>query len=159
MHNDSRMTKAMTSNGRPARVTGARIVIIAISAITGTCFAVLAGLSISAIVTPFRRVHAFSVVIAIVSICIAYLAIRAAKAGRTGKGTAAASLSSGIIGALLGLLAMMAILLMFRPDAQSFLAHCLGKPASGFTVFRLMVASVLLGFGTGFVARVSRASR
>ena len=151
------MTNAATS--RAARITGARMVIIIISAVTGTCFAVLAGLSISAIITPFRSVHAFSFVIALVSICIAYLALRAAKAGRTGKGTAAASLASGIVGALVGLLAMMAILLMFRPDAQSFLAHCLGKPASGFTTTRLMVVAVLLGFGTGFVARVPRTSR
>jgi uncharacterized membrane protein len=152
-----RMTNAVTS--RAAHVTGPRAALIIISAVTGTCFAVLAGLSLSAIVTPFRRVHVFSFVIAIVSIGIAYLSIRAAKAGRTGKGTAAASLASGIIGALIGLLAMMAILIMFRPDAQSSLAHALGQPASGFTTTRLMVAAVLLGFGTGVVSRIPRSSR
>ena len=148
------MTKAATVADRPLKVAKSRVMIIAISAVTGTCFAVLAGLSISAIITPFRQVHFFSFVIAVVSIYIAYLAIRAAKAGSTGKGTTAAALASGIIGSLAGLMVVIAMLLAFRPDAQSFLAHAIGRRASDLTVFRLLLAGVLLGFGTGFVARV-----
>ena len=154
MHNTGRMTKAAAIADRPLKVTKTRIVIIAISAVTGTCFAALAGLSISAIVTPFRQRHVFSFVVAIVSVYIAYLAIRAARAGSTGRGTAAASLASGIVGALAGVLVVIAVLLMYRPDAQSFLAHAIGMRASSFTIFRLLLAGVLLGFGTGFVARV-----
>lgn len=135
-------------------MTGARVLIIGISAITGACFAVLAGLSISAMAEPFRRFHVFSLVIAVVAVCLGYLAFRAATAGNTDDKTVVAALHGGMLGALAGLVVSIAFLLMFRPDAQSFLAHALGKPASSFSIFRLVVASVLLGFGTGFVARV-----
>lgn len=135
----------------------ARILIVGISAATGACFAALAGLSISAMIAPFRRVQALSVVIAAVAIWLGYLAFRAATTGNTDKETAVASLHRGMLGALTGLIVVGAFLLLFRPDAQSFLAHALGQPAYSFTVFRLLVASVLLGFGTGFVARMPSA--
>ncbi len=135
-------------------MTGARILITGISAATGTCFAVLAGLSISAVAFPVRRFHVFSIVVAAVAICLAYLAFRAAIAGKTDEETLAASLHRGIIGAFVGLIVMVAFLIMFRPDTYAFLAHALGKPASSFTTFRLLVASVLLGFGAGFVLRM-----
>jgi len=127
---------------------------VALSAITGVCFAVLAGLSISAMAAPFRRFHFFSVVIAAVSIFVGYLAFRAATSGHTDRVTVANSMFRGMIGAFVGLLLMLALLLMFRPDAQSFLAHALGRPTYTFTIFRLLIASVLLGFGAGFVARI-----
>jgi len=134
--------------------TGTRVLIIAISAVTGVCFAVLAGLSVSAMAAPFRRFHFFSVVIAVVSIFVGYLAFRAATSGHTDKVTVVNALFRGMVGAFVALLVILALLLMFRPDAQSFLAHALGRPSYTFTIFRLLVASVLLGFGTGFVARI-----
>ena len=153
------MPKAAAFTGMSANLTRSRVLIIAVSAVTGTCFAVLAGLSLSAFLAPFRSSHYFSLVIAVVSLGIAYMAIRAARAGRTGRGTAAAALVSGMVGAMAGVFLIIAILLMFRPDAQSLLAHSLGRPASTVTVFRLLVAGGLLGFGTGFVARVRASHR
>lgn len=137
-------------------MNGARVLIIGISAATGVCFAVLAGLSISAMAVPVRRFHVFSIVVAVVAICLGYLAFRAAMAGNTDEETAVASLRRGMLGALLALIVIVAFLLMFRTDTQGFLAHALGKPASSFTTFRLLTASVLLGFGTGFVVRVPK---
>jgi hypothetical protein len=96
----------------------------------------------------------FSVVIAVVAICLGLMAFRAAIAGNTDEETAVASLRRGIIGAFIGLLVIAAFLLMFRTDTQGFLAHAMGKPASSFTTFRLLMASVLLGFGAGFVVRL-----
>ncbi len=135
-------------------MTGGQVLITAISAATGTCFAVLAGLSISAIFFPARRFHSFSVVCAVFAICVAGLAFRAATAGRTDEETVLASLRRGIIGALVGLIVIVAALFLFKSDVHAFLAHSLGKPASTFTTFRLLLAAVLLGFGTGFVARI-----
>lgn len=135
-------------------MTGARALIIGISAATGVCFAVLAGLSISAMALPVRRFQVFSIVIAAVAICLGYLAFRAAIAGKTDEETVVASLHRGMVGAFVGLIVIIVLLLMFRIDTHGFLAHALGKPASSFTTFRLLVASVLLGFGTGFVVRI-----
>ncbi len=133
---------------------GARIVITGISAATGTCFAVLAGLSASAMMFPVRRFHAFSVVMVLVGVGFAYRGFRAAITGRTDEETLAASLVRGMIGAFIALLAMVALLLLLRLDTYAFLAHALGKPASSFTTAHLLIASVLLGFGAGFVVRM-----
>jgi FtsH-binding integral membrane protein len=138
-------------------MTGARFLITGISAATGACFAALAGLSLSAMVLPVRRFHVFSIVIAVVAICLGYLAFRAATAGKTDEETVLGSLRRGLIGAFVGLIVIMAFLLMFRSATHAFLAHALGKPASIFTDFRLLLASVLLGFGTGFVVRMPTA--
>ncbi len=132
--------------------------VTAISAATGVFFAVLAGFSIAAIAVPFRRVHVFSIVIAVAAVVLGYLAFRAAVAGRADDDSALAALRRGIIGAFVGLLAMVAFLLMFRPDTQTVLAHALGKPEAGFTTFRLLLACVLLGFGTGFILRMPKSS-
>ena len=137
----------------------ARLVMTGISTATGACFAALAGLSVSASAFPVRRFHLFSVVVAAVSIVLGLLAFRAALAGDTDETTVAKAFRRAVIGALLGLLIMVAFLFMFRGDTQSFLAHALGKPSAGFTMFRLLLASVLLGFGTGFVLRVPRSAR
>jgi hypothetical protein len=144
------MLRCVARRQRGDFVTGARVLIIGISAVTGACFAALAGLSISAMVLPVRRFHVASVVIAAVAICLGYLAFRAAIASKTDEETVIAALRRGIIGALVGLVVIFAFLLMFGPDTRGFLAHALGKPASSFTTFRLLVAAVLLGFGAGF---------
>lgn len=133
-----------------------KVLITGISAVTGTCFAALAGLGISASAFPVRRFHAFSVIVAAVALCLAYLAFRAAIVGKTDKETASAALISGIVGAFIALVVIGAFIVMFKAGTQSFLAHALGKPTSAFTSFRLLVASVLLGFGTGFVLCVPR---
>lgn len=138
-------------------MTGARFLIIAISSVTGACYAALAGLSISAIVVPVRRFHVLSIVIAAVAIALAYLAFRAAIAGQTDEETVIASARRGMIGAFVGLIVIVVLLIMFKADMQGFFAHALGKRASSFTTFRLLSASVLLGFGAGFVARIPKA--
>lgn len=138
-------------------MTGAGILIIAVSAVTGACFAALAGLSISAMAVPVRRFHGFSAVVAAVAICIGYLAFRAAIAGNTDEETAVAGLRRGVIGAIVGLIVMLALFVMFKTDPQAYLAHALGKGASTFTTYRLLAGAVLLGFGTGFVVGVPQA--
>ena len=138
-------------------MTAARVLIIGISAATGTCFAVLAGLSISAMAVPNRRFHVASIVVAAVAICLGWQAFRAAMAGVTGEEseeTMVAPLLRGTVGALVGLIFIVALLLMFGADARGFLAHAVGKPTSSFTPVRLLAAAVLLGFGTGFIIRV-----
>jgi hypothetical protein len=142
-------------------LTGARFLIIAISVVTGACFTVLAGLSISVIVVPVRRFHVTSVVLAAVTICLGWLAFRAAMAGFTHEETeesVVAPMRRGIIGAFFGLIVVVALLLMFGADASSLLAHALGQRSSSFTPFRLLIAGVLLGFGAGFVAHIPRAT-
>jgi uncharacterized membrane protein len=134
-----------------------RVVVTAISASTGTCFAVLAALSIRAAAFPARRLHIFSVVIAAVAIGFGYLAFRAALAGQTNEETVTTSLRRGMVGAFAGLIVMIVFLLFFGPDTRAFLAHALNKTASSFTDLRLMVAAVLLGFGTGFVMGIPKA--
>lgn len=134
----------------------ARLLIVGISTATGASFAVLAGMGISAATTPVRRFHAFSIVIAVVAVVLGYLAFRAALAGNTGGRTLVDSLRAGMLGAFVGLLVMFLFLVGYKSDTQGFLAHALGKPASAFTINRLLVISVLLGFGTGFVVRVPK---
>ena len=136
-----------------------RILMIAISAATGTCFAVLAGLSISDAVVPVRSFHVFSLVIAAVSLLFGYLAFRAAIAGWTGQATLLTALAHGIVGALLGLLAMGALHLMFGNDSHAMVAHALGRPALNFTIAHVLLGSALLGFGAGFVVRVRTGAR
>jgi hypothetical protein len=142
-------------------LTGARVLIIGISAATGTCFAILAGLSISAMAVPVRRFHVASIVLAAVAICLGWLSFRAAMAGVTDEETEelVAPMLRGMVGAFVGLIFIVALLLMFGADARGFLAHALGKPTSSFTPFRLLAAAVLLGFGTGFVVRVPSATK
>ena len=143
-------------------MTATRVLIIGISAATGTCFAVLAGLSISAIAVPVRRFHVASIVVAAVAIFLGWQAFRAAMAGVTDEKTeetVVAPLVRGIVGAFVGLIFIVALILMFGPDARGFLAHAVGKPTSSFTPIRLLAAAVLLGFGTGFVVRLPGATK
>jgi Na+/proline symporter len=138
-------------------LTGARVLIISISVVTGSCFTVLAGLSISAIAVPVRRFHVTSIVVAVVTICLGWLAFRSAVAGFTHEESdedLVAPMRRGVIGAFLGLIMIVALLLMFGTDARGLLAHALAQRSSSFTPFRLLIAGVLLGFGTGFTARI-----
>jgi cytochrome c biogenesis protein CcdA len=88
-------------------LTGARVLSIGISVATGTCFAVIAGLSISAMVVPIRRFHVASIVLAAVAICLGWLAFRAARADVTEEETekaVVAPLVRGMVGAFVGLI-------------------------------------------------------
>ncbi len=143
-------------------MTAARVLIIGVGAATGTCFAVLAGLSISAIAVPVRRFHVASIMVAAVAICLGWQAFRATMAGVTNEKTeetVVVPLLRGIVGAFVGLIFIVALLLMFGVEARGVLAHAVGKPTSSFTSVRLLAAAVLLGFGTGFVIRVPSATR
>ena len=143
-------------------LTAARVLIIGISAATGTCFAVLAGLSISAIAVPVRRFHVASIMVAAVAICLGWQAFRATMAGVTNEKTeetVVVPLLRGVVGAFVGLIFIAALLLMFGVEARGVLAHAMGEPTSSFTPVRLLAAAVLLGFGTGFVIRVPGATR
>lgn len=137
-------------------MSGARVLTTGISAATGACYATLAGLSLSAMAVPVRRFQPLSVVIAVAAVCLAYLAFRAATAGRTDDDTVAAALSRAMAGALLGLLIIGVLLLLFGPITRVFLARALGYPIASFTSTRLLIAAVLLGFGTGFVVRMPK---
>jgi hypothetical protein len=141
-------------------MTGARLLIIGISAATGTCFAILAGLSISAMAVPVRRFHVASIAVAAIAICLGWLALRATMAGVNDEGTedTVVALHRGMVGAFVGLIFIVASLLMFGADAR-FLAHAVGKPTSSFTPIRLLAAAVLLGFGAGFVVGVPTATK
>jgi hypothetical protein len=138
-------------------LSGARFLIIAISVMTGACFTVLAGMSISVIAVPVRRFHVTSVVLAAITVCFGWLAFRAAMAGFTHEEndeTVVAPMRRGVIGAFVGLILVVALLVMFGADARSLLAHSLGSRTSSFTPFRLLLSGVLLGFGAGFVMRI-----
>lgn len=128
-----------------------RFLITGISAATGVCFAVLAGLSLSAIVSRTHRFHPFSVVIAVVSIVFGYVAFRAATTSKTDEMTLVTALRRGMLGAFVGLLIAVVMLFLFREDTFPYLAHALGNPAYVIDNFRLLSAGVLLGFGVGFV--------
>ena len=87
---------------------------------------------------------------------------RAAMAGVTGEETeetVVTPLLRGTVGALVRLIFVVALLLMFGAGARGFLAHAVGKPTSSFTPVRLLVAAVLLGFGTGFIVPVPKATK
>ena len=136
-----------------------RSLIIVISAVTGVCFATLAGLSLSEMLFPVRGFHLISVVVAAASVVLGYLAFRAAIAGRTSAEALATSLLGGVLGTLVGLFAIIVLIVLFRSDLPALLAHAIGKRGSIFTEYRLLAAFVLLGFGTGFVVRVPASRR
>lgn len=139
-------------------MNGARVLITVISAATGACFALLAGLSIRAMAFPVRRFHNFSIVIAVGAGFLACLAFRLAMARDNDEEVLVTSLQRGIAGAFVGLFAVTLLLFMFGTETRSFVAHSLNRPTSSFTTFRLLIAWVLLGFGAGFVLR-TRGSR
>jgi len=132
------------------------IVITVIASATGVCFAVLAGLSIAAIVRPVRNVHPFSFVIAAVSIVFGLRAFRAAIAGETDEMALVTSLRRGMLGAFFGFLIAVIVLILFREDTFPYVAHALGDPSYVLDNFRMLAAGVLLGFGTGFVVAMPR---
>lgn len=128
---------------------------VVISAAMGACFTMLAAVSIEAAVAPARRFHLSSVLIAAVATALALLAFRAAAFLETDEETVLASLRAAMLGAILAIMMMVVLLFMFGDATRSFLAHALSNPTSNFTTSRVLIASAILGFGAGLVARVS----
>ena len=133
-----------------------RHLIVVISAVTGVCFAALAGQSIAEMAFPVRQVHLITPVLAIVSGALGYAAFRAAIAGETDAEALAAALHGGMLGALVGVVAIILLVVMFQDATHAFFAHAVGKRSSIFSDYSLLAAGLLLGFGTGFVVRVPR---
>jgi cell division protein FtsW (lipid II flippase) len=134
---------------------GARVFIVVINAAMGACFTMLAAASINAAVAPVRRFHISSVVIAAVACVFAFLAFRAAATAETDEETVVSSLRAAIFGAILALVIMVVLLFMFGDDTRAFLAHAFSNPTSNFTTSRVLIATAILGFGTGLVVGMS----
>jgi hypothetical protein len=133
------------------------VLITAISAAAGACFAGLAGMSISAAVVQVRgELRVGSIVIALASLVFGYLAFRAALGAATDDDTLVIALRRGMLGALLAAILMAILIYGFGTSTRAFFAHGLGKGILGFTNFRLLLSAVLLGFGAGFVFRMPR---
>ena len=115
----------------------------------------LAVLSIKAAIAPVRRFHASSVVVAVVTICLAVLAFRAAAVAETDEETLLRSLWAGMVGAFVALMIMIVGLFAFGDNTRSLLAHAFSYPTSSFTTSLLLIASMLLGFGAGLVLRIA----
>ncbi len=138
-------------------MAGGRVLITAISAAAGTCFAALAGMSISAAVVQVRgELRVGSIVIAVVSLVFGYLAFRAALGAATDEDTMVTALRRGVVGGLIAAIVMAVLIYGFGTTTRAFFAHGLGKGILGFTNFRLLLGAVLLGFGAGFVLHMPR---
>lgn len=136
------------------RGRGRRWIVAAIGAASGVCFAALAARSIGVLaITPhFFRVS--SVVFAVVTACLSYLAFRAGTSGRTDEESFLRALVGGVGGALVGLIIVVVAYAMFRGATRAYFAHPLGLHFAQVTMPRLLVAFLCLGFGAGFVLRM-----
>ena len=137
---------------------GARYVIPAVSAVTGTCFAALAGLAVAALAVPVRRFQVLSIFIAVLALYLGFLGFRAALAGKPDEETAVRALQHGVIGALLGLVLAGVLLLSFGGLARVQVARAVGKSPGVLSEVRWLIWGVVAGFGAGFVARMPRAT-
>ena len=133
----------------------ARVLITVISAAIGACFTMVAILSIRASVAPVRRFHVSSVIVAVIAVCLAILAFRAA-AMDTDEDALVSSLRRGMFGAFVALVVLCTFLFMLGDETRSFLAHSLSMPTSSFPTSPVLVGSVILGFGAGFVLHMAR---
>jgi amino acid transporter len=138
-------------------VNPSRFLITVIGAAIGACFTMVAILSIHASVAPVRRFHISSVIVAIISVCLAILAFRVA-AMETDEEALVSSLRRGMFGAFLALIVICIFLFMLGDETRSVLAHSLSMPTSSFPTSLVLVGSVLLGFGAGFVLHMARSS-
>ena len=114
----------------------------------------LAILSIQASVAPVVRFHVSSVVIAVVVVCLALLSFRAA-AIDSEEEALITSLRRGMFAAFLALLVICVFLFGYGDRTRGFLAHSFSMPTSTFTTSSVLIASVCLGFGAGFVLRMT----
>lgn len=138
-------------------MNAARVLITVIAATIGACFTMIAILSIHASVAPARRFHISSVVVAVISVCLAILAFRVA-AMETDEEALISSLRRGMFGAFLALVMICIFLFMLGDQTRSVLAHSLNMPTSSFATSSVLVGSVLLGFGAGFVLHMARST-
>lgn len=130
-----------------------------ISAIIGTCFILIAWVSVKAAAAPVRRFHIASVVIAVVAVGLACLAFRAAALRDIDEETLFTSLRRGMVGAFLGLVIVSVFLFLYGDETRALLAHAFSSPTSSFTASPMLIASALLGFAAGFVIRTVRTGR
>ncbi len=123
-----------------------------IGAVSGVCFAALAARALGVLLlTP--RFRAFSLVYAAITAVLSYFSFRAATAGQTDEASFLRAFWGGCGGASAGLLIVFAAYVMFRDGVRVYLARPLGLHLSEVTMFRVVVASLLLGFATGFALR------
>jgi uncharacterized membrane protein YedE/YeeE len=66
------------------------------------------------------------------------------------------SLRRGMFGAFVALVVLCTFLFMLGDETRSFLAHSLSMPTSSFPTSPVLVGSVILGFGAGFVLHMAR---
>jgi uncharacterized membrane protein YedE/YeeE len=109
-------------------------------------------------VAPVRRFHISSVVVAVISVCLAILAFRAATM-ETDEEAMVPSLRRGMFGAFLALVIICIFIFMLGNETRSFLAHSLSMPTSSFPTSPVLIGSVLLGFGAGFVLSIALSRR
>lgn len=138
-------------------MNAARVLITVIGATIGACFTMVAILSIHASVAPARRFHVSSVIVAVISVCLAILAFRVA-AMETDEEALISSLRRGMFGAFVALVVICIFLFMLGDETRAVLAHSLSMPTSSFPTSLLLVGSVLLGFGAGFVLHMARST-
>lgn len=125
------------------------------SAATGACFAMLTALSVKAIVAPVRRFHIASVIVALVSTVLAFLAFRAAVFVETDDEHLIASWRTAMFAALAALIVTAVCLYAFGDHTRGFLAHAISSPTSSFTAPRVLIGLAVLGFGTGLAVRMN----
>ena len=130
-----------------------------IGAVFGVCFAALAARSISVLAITPHYFRISSLVFAIVSGCLSYLAFRAATSGRTDERSLHRASMGGLGGAFVGFAIACTAYLMFRQTARAYFAHPLGMHFSQLTMSRLLIALVCLGFGAGFALRMQTLRR
>ena len=125
------------------------------SAATGACFTMLTALSVRAIVAPVRRFHIASVIVALVSIVLAFIAFRAAAFIETDDEHLIASWRAAMFAALVALIITAVCIYAFGDNTRGFLAHAISSPTSSFTASRVLIALAVLGFGAGLVTRMN----
>ena len=125
------------------------------SAATGACFTMLTALSVKAIVAPVRRFHIASVIVALLSVVLAFLAFRAAAFVETDEENLIASWRAAMFTALLALIVTAIFLYMFGDHTRGFLAHAISSTTSTFTPGRVLIGVAVLGFGAGLVTRMN----
>jgi uncharacterized membrane protein len=129
-----------------------------VGAVSGVCFAALAARSIGVLaITPHFR--ASSLVFAVVTFCLSYVAFRAATSGRTDEETFLRALAGGVGGALVALIIIGSSYVMFRQATRAYFAHPIGLHFSQVTMSRLVTAFLCLGFAAGFVLRMQTVRR
>lgn len=128
---------------------------ILIGAVSGVCFAALAARSISVLAITPHFFRASSLLVAIVTAFLSYVAFRAATSGRTDEESFLRALAGGVGGALVGFVVVAVGYLMFRQATRAYFAHPIGLRFSQVTMFELVVALLCLGFAAGFVLRLA----